>query len=385
MQNRPARHPFGCAKTTMTAIESDRDVERLRRLVRHSIDVIEANQAATGAYPASPSFGVYRYSWFRDGSFIADAMSRVGRGSGSEAFFRWCADVVLSRRAQVESLLRRAPDAIAPEEFLPCRYTLDGADSEEDWWEFQLDGYGTWLWALDQHARRTDAPLEPYREAAELTTRYLTAFWSVPCYDWWEEHATHRHTSTLAALHAGLTAAADWEMLGSSVREEARSAAAAIRSEVLRSGVVGGHLVKWLGGEALDASLVSCATPFRLLDPRDPVIRRTVGALESSGLAHGGVHRYAADTYFGGGEWLLLAALLGWHYAEVGRIDEAFAQLVWVADHAADNGDLPEQARGHLLAPASEQEWIDRWGPVATPLLWSHAMYLTLASALGLA
>ncbi len=27
--------------------------------------------------------------------------------------------------------------------------------------------------------------------------------------------------------------------------------------------------------------------------------------------------------------------------------------------------------------------WIDRWGPVATPLLWSHAMVLRLGLELG--
>jgi len=50
-----------------------------------------------------------------------------------------------------------------------------------------------------------------------------------------------------------------------------------------------------------------------------------------------------------------------------------------VAAHATDEGDLPEQVADHLLDPGSQQTWLERWGPVATPLLWSHAMYLTLA------
>ena len=29
------------------------------------------------------------------------------------------------------------------------------------------------------------------------------------------------------------------------------------------------------------------------------------------------------------------------------------------------------------------QEWIDRWGPDATPLLWSHAMIIRLAVELA--
>jgi GH15 family glucan-1,4-alpha-glucosidase len=95
------------------------------------------------------------------------------------------------------------------------------------------------------------------------------------------------------------------------------------------------------------------------------------------------VHRYLEDTYYGGGEWLLLSALLGWHYASVGRLDAARAQLAWILEHATQDGDLPEQVADHLLAPGARQKWIDRWGPVATPLLWSHAMFLTLALELG--
>jgi GH15 family glucan-1,4-alpha-glucosidase len=109
----------------------------------------------------------------------------------------------------------------------------------------------------------------------------------------------------------------------------------------------------------------------------------TVDALEQE-LAHGGVHRYRRDTYFGGGEWLLLAAFLGWNYLEQNRVDDACAQLLWIAAQAAPNGDLPEQVTGHLLAPEHYDEWVERWGAIATPLLWSHAMFVTLAVELGL-
>ena len=36
------------------------------------------------------------------------------------------------------------------------------------------------------------------------------------------------------------------------------------------------------------------------------------------------------------------------------------------------------------LHPERIAEWDERWGTSATPLLWSHAMYLTLAHGLGL-
>ena len=46
-------------------------------------------------------------------------------------------------------------------------------------------------------------------------------------------------------------------------------------------------------------------------------------------------------------------------------------------------GNLPEQVPTRAYAPAMLPVWERRWGPVATPLLWSHAMYLILANELG--
>jgi GH15 family glucan-1,4-alpha-glucosidase len=357
----------------------------LQALLRASVAVIQENQAASGAYVASPSFPVYRYCWFRDGSFTADAMSRAGELASAEAFFAWGARVLCARAERIEGLIarRRAGERIHPDEFLHCRYTLDGDEARDSWWNFQLDGYGTWLWALEAHRARHGLSLAPYGDGAALVIRYLCEFWAEPSYDWWEENLGHRHTATLAAIYGGLRAASGWQELPSALRERAERTASEISARVSEQAVREGRLVKWLGGSALDASLLACATPFRLVQPGDARMRETVRALEAT-LAHGGVHRYAGDTYYGGGEWLLLAALLGWHYAELGRLDDAWAQLEWVARHAGSSGDLPEQVDDHLLAAEERGRWLARWGPVASPLLWSHAMFVTLALELGI-
>jgi hypothetical protein len=57
--------------------------------------------------------------------------------------------------------------------------------------------------------------------------------------------------------------------------------------------------------------------------------------------------------------------------------------LRWAAASADDEGWMPEQVPGHLLDPSRRQEWIHRWGQVANPLLWTHAMYVRLAVELG--
>jgi hypothetical protein len=43
---------------------------------------------------------------------------------------------------------------------------------------------------------------------------------------------------------------------------------------------------------------------------------------------------------------------------------------------------LPEQT-GELLRPDRYRPWVEKWGEPASPLLWSHAMYLTLLDVLA--
>ncbi|HMQ33669.1 MAG TPA: hypothetical protein PKD53_23255, partial [Chloroflexaceae bacterium] len=157
---------------------------------------------------------------------------------------------------------------------------------------------------------------------------------------------------------------------------------AAIRAFVLERCVVEGRLTKFVGGDLVDASLLGAATPYGLLAPDHPVMAATVARIEAD-LRRGGVRRYLDDTYYGGGEWLLLAAWLGWHYAEAGEPARARALLDWVAAQATPDGHLPEQICDDCLSPAHYRPWVERWGEVATPLLWSHAMYLILRDALG--
>jgi GH15 family glucan-1,4-alpha-glucosidase len=361
------------------------DRARLLVLAARSVEVITRNQAPSGAYLASPTFPVYRYSWLRDGAFIADAMSRAGHIASAEAFFGWCATVVSDRRVRIESLVARGRrgESIDPGDFLHTRFTVSGDESDEAWTDFQLDGYGAWLWALDAHRRRHGRSIAPFIDGATLSARYIAAFWDHPSYDWWEEHLHERHGSTQAALFAGLTAAAGWDGVAAGEREAFAATASTIRDTVLGDAMRLGHLAKWLGGTDVDGSLLAAGVPFGLLAPDDPLMRSTVEVIEATLVIDGGVYRYLDDTYYGGGQWLLLAAFLGWHHATVGRSDDAWRELDWIARQATAEGDLPEQVPHHVLVPDMVDVWISRWGPVATPLLWSHAMYLSLALELG--
>ena len=66
--------------------------QRLEEVADRAVALIAGFQVRSGAYPASPTFSAYQgYSWFRDGAFIADAMSAAGQNASAEAFHRWCA------------------------------------------------------------------------------------------------------------------------------------------------------------------------------------------------------------------------------------------------------------------------------------------------------
>ncbi|MGH3311862.1 MAG: glycoside hydrolase family 15 protein [Streptomyces sp.] len=350
------------------------------------MDVILRHQHPSGGYPACPTFEVYGYSWFRDGAFIAEGADRAGATDSARAFHDWCARVLTARAERIERIVDtlRSGGTPAAGDWLPARYTLEGADEgDTGWWNFQLDGYGTWLHLLVTHLRRHSADPAPFREAARLACEYLAASWNTPCFDWWEEDSEQRHGNTLAASEAGLRAAVDAGLVEGDTAERARDAAEEIAATVRREGVRDGHLNKWLGGpDAVDSSLLSALTPFELADGE--LAERTLAAVERDLLHEGGVYRYRADTFYGGGRWPVLAALLGWHYARTGRRADAERQLRWIESQFTAEGLLPEQApEGLRLAPEREQEWLDRWGPNATPLLWSHGMYLILADELG--
>ncbi len=361
----------------------------LRALGERSIELIASLQDVGGAYPASPTFRVYRYSWLRDGAFIANAMSTVGQVESADRFWEWCASVIDARAVQIEQLVARSlrDEPIGREEFLPTRYTFGGSDvvDDEQWWEFQLDGYGTWVWGLHQHVQRhpsARALIARCASAVRLTTTYLVEFWHRPCYDWWEEHPDDRHPSTLSCLEAGLRAAIALDVLEGPKRRAADETVAAIRRTMLEHGIVDGHLVKAFGRTDVDASLISCMTPMETIDPSSPVADATYLRVVED-LAPDGVHRYLLDTYFGGGRWVVLAGLVGWHEARTGRTDLAMARLRWIRDQATSDGLLPEQVPALALVPEMVAPWEERWGTVATPLLWSHAMFLTLAHELG--
>ena len=354
----------------------------LSNLYEHSISVIKSNQHTSGAYVASPDFLPYRYSWFRDGAFIAYAMDLVGEHDSANRFHEWSVRTILHYETKIRRCIEKTRRDIVPTEteYFHTRLTTEGMEKEDGWGYHQLDGLGTWLWAMCQHVKMSEAFIIPdsWELAVDLVREYLTVLWPLPCYDCWEENGDRIHTYTLAAQFAGLQ-----EVAALSGDNMASDTANEIRSYIMKNAVQDGHLTKFVGSKEVDANLLGLAVPYHLLSANDGIVRRTVAKIENDLLfPSGGLHRYKQDTYYGGGEWILLTAWLGWYYAESRQLERARSILEWVENQSVAQGDLPEQVSNNMNNPSHYAIWVERWGTVATPLLWSHAKYLILHEAI---
>ncbi len=349
-------------------------------LVQRSIEIILKNQSESGAYIASPNFANYRYCWFRDGAFTAYALDLAGQYQSAARFHKWATHVILSRRPSIEKAIRKAGQGLvlASEDILNTRYSPDGSVADEEWPNFQLDGFGTWLWALNeqQHITGNQLPAD-WLEAARLVAGYLLALWRMPCFDSWEESPDALHTYTLAAIYGGLRSFATYLSMDIAPLLNEMS------NLVLTAGIKDGHFTKSLESNALDANLLGVALPYGLVAIDDPRMQATVSAIERElRSCEGGLRRYATDTYYGGGDWILLTAWLGWYYAKVGDRQKAEQVLRWVETQADADGELPEQVPSSSTSTKHYEEWLGRWGSIAKPLLWSHAMHIILRQSL---
>jgi len=372
----------------------------LSLLVASSIGVIERSQSPTGAYVAAPEYGTYEYSWIRDGAFIAAAMDAHGRHDSADAFHRWVAGTVERHADKIRNVEAAPKGPFDESQVLHTRFTTNGQEGTERWGNFQLDGYGFWLTSVARHITTTSTDPEPYRGAIDLVCRYLTLTWKRPCFDCWEEYPTRRHMTTWAAVAKGLCDSgrllddggaigvsqdivkhltdhigSDGTLLKFVPQSEAEDHAEEISQPTTKA--VAGHerIGRSLHPNAIDGSALLVLGSFGPFPLDDPIVARTLRAIEETLVVEGGVHRYLEDEYYGGGLWIVLAGALA--SAQSRENPKRAKQILdWIEAQADAVGHLGEQSSTHLRKPESREPWVERWGPPAKPLLWSHAMYL---------
>ena len=143
----------------------------------------------------------------------------------------------------------------------------------------------------------------------------------------------------------------------------------AIRDQLINGAEQFGHFVKFPDSPAVDASLLALAVPYGVVASDDPIMLKTVEQIEATILHGGGLHRYAKDSYYGGGACPDL---------EAGLKQKIQTCQTWIESRAMDKLYLPELVSENLNFPAYLSTWKNRWGDIASPLLWSHANYIIL-------
>ncbi len=346
--------------------------------VRRSVDAILKNQAANGSIVASPDFAQYHFCWLRDASFIAYSLDRAGEHEASGRYHAWVNAAVGGIAGVIDQVIAKKDQGqeLGPLDMPPARFALDGSVVVDDWPNFQIDGYGTWLWSLGEHLARTGRSGVPddLRDSVERVASYLSTFAFSPCYDVWEENGEAQHTSTLACVYGGLSSAS--QLLDDPAY---RARAEEVRAFLVECASRNGLYIKSSTNGDVDASTLWLSEPFGVVGDSDEFFERTVALVEERLTLDGGIRRYPTDVYFGSGAWPVLTGSLGWYYAGIGDVDGADRCRRWIASHFDESGRLGEQFGGNQRDATHYQEWVDRWGPPAQDLMWSHAMYIVLS------
>jgi len=377
--------------------------EQIQELYHRSLLVFKLmSDEQTGAVIAAPEFdpeytrcGGYAYCWGRDAAFIATAMDYAGYHDLAGGFYRW------TLCAQEE------------EGWWAHRHYSSGQWASS-WGLLQVDETGSILYGMAIHAKvhggeafaRMAWP--NVKKAAEWLLNFMDPETGLPKPSWdlWEERQSELAYSA-AAVYGGLLGAAGLADLVGEAEAAARwrRAAGALQAAVLRECVRNGRFLRGryvqvgqeayeaaqAAGEAVrirrgtkgypiyevaedpvaDASLLGMATPFRLVEPSDPVMTATAAYLtESLWMAPGGgMLRCDGDQYQGGrNPWVLATCWLGQYEADRGNPARAMQILDWAVARRTAAGLLPEQVDAVSGAPV----WV-------VPLTWSHAMYVLLA------
>ncbi|HEV3187466.1 MAG TPA: glycoside hydrolase family 15 protein, partial [Acidimicrobiales bacterium] len=253
------------------------DVDELK--LRRSVEAILRNQHENGSIVASPDFAEYQFCWLRDGSFSAFALDQAGEYGASARYHSWVNDAVSGISEIIDGVIdaQVRGEVLNPLQMPPARFALDGSTVIDDWPNFQIDGYGTWLWSLGQHLalRGVDGVPSNLRHSVERVARYLSAFATSTCYDVWEENGDARHTSTLACVYGGLMAAGRLLEM-----DEYVARAKEVQAGVVESASEVGFFVKSSTNGDVDASSLWLSEPFGVVDPADEYFSKTVALIE---------------------------------------------------------------------------------------------------------
>lgn len=364
------------------------------RLFKRSLLIMRAHVDNGGGFLASLDSDIlgihrdtYSYVWPRDGAMASLAFSNAGFTDVPAMFFQFCNQV------------------IGEDGFFRHKYLPDGSLGST--WHALIDASGrlqlpiqedetaSVLYALWKYYEK-DGNLEFVTKvydklvvkAADFMMNYRDpeTLLPKPTFDEWEEKVGV-FTSTVASVCAALDAAAKFAKVfyDSNRQDVLGEASAQIKSAMIKH-LYDPKLNRFIKGIypngerdiTIDSS-VSTIFACGLLDAKDIKVKNTMSALEKALWVKtevGGLARYQNDQYrrvsldTPGNPWFISTLRLArWHIAVASSLDElvpSMELLNWATKNASPSGALAEQ-----LDPYSGE------AISASPLLWSHAEFVT--------
>ena len=233
----------------------------------------------------------------------------------------------------------------------------------DDWPNFQIDGYGTWLWSLQQHLDKSGEKALPSRLAPSVDSvgRYLVEL---------------RHVALLRRM-GGVGRLSPHGHARVRVRRFARPPPPCSATRRWPSGrryLSGSALVdqarrlgRFAKSDRTSRSTPPCCglcEPFHVVAPDEPAFVETVGRIVAELDFDGGVRRYPSGHLLRG--WCLARAhgLAGLVLRRAPATSPAAQRcLDWVADHVDDQRPpRPSSSAGTGRDPEHYREWVARWG-----------------------
>lgn len=334
--------------------------------------VMKQHSARTGAHLAGPTSTSppYRFSWPRDGSYIALTQLRTGHAEDARAFLEFMAR---NQKANGGWAVNYETDG-------QPLYDFGDRNNEHD-------EVGTIPWMMLEYARTTQdwewlrGQWPVIQKAAEFLLRFQDARTGLmgPTRDLWELSTTDSWTYTNAADYAGFIAAAEAAGRFADAATAARYAAAAQR---IKTGIEtylwngkyfarGFNLDSRRQDSKVEAANLALAWPFGVFPPDDPRMVAMADKIQQDlATPAGGIRRYTGDQYFDGQAWPVTTDWLAIYYSRLGRPDQA-ARL-----HAVNTAYAHKTGSLQLGEQFDEKQgiWIS-----ANPLTWSEAKYVLSA------
>ena len=384
-----------CKDRRSTADLPDAVVERYKQslLIIHSqIDHGGAIIAANDTDISELARDTYSYMWPRDGALVSSALMHAGHAGAPERFLAFCSRV------------------ISPNGFLRHKYNPDGSLAST-WHGYVRDGKSVLpiqedetalvIWALGEYFelyQRIEETAPFYRGLVTRPADFLLSYVDqrtglpLPSYDLWEER-WGVHAFTVAAVIAGLQAAANLSTAFGEAERAARYSAGADRM------LGGARAVLWNereqrfarmatpgpSGYSLDMTIDSSLFGLVLLgalpadDPQAASTLQQVADRLWVQTEVGGLARYQNDYYHQverkdtgrvpGNPWFVCTMWLArYHLLRAKTVDDlgpGLKLLEWAAKRALPSGTMAEQLDPYSGQPLS-----------VSPLTWSHAEYV---------